>query len=232
MSNIQVTHNSSPSNARSKSCIAINPNNPMQVVCASKKFSDIVHYVFTLAAAFSSDGGVTWQDAPAFPITKTILSDPTLAWDDAGNVFLIGVSADGQTSISGLDAYKSADGGQNWSGPTRIHNGQDDKEWAAGDSNPSSPFHGRIYVAWNDPGAANLHFARTKDHGTTWIGVGSKPVGTALVNGPCLAPEVNVAADGTVYIVFLNGDTGNTIEMLVSTDGAESFHAKTVRQPP
>jgi hypothetical protein len=227
MSNIQVTHDSSPSNARSESCVAINPNNPMQVVCASKKFSDIVHYVFTLAAAFSSDGGVTWQDAPAFPITKTILSDPTLAWDDAGNVFLIGVSADGQTSISGLDAYKSADGGQNWSGPTRIHNGPDDKEWAAGDSNPSSPFHGRIYVAWNDPGAANLHFARTKDHGTTWIGVGSKPVGTALVNGPCLAPEVNVAADGTVYIVFLNGDTGNTIEMLVSTDGAESFHAKT-----
>jgi len=72
MSNIQVTHDSSPSNARSESCIAINPNNPMQIVCASKKFSDIQNYIFTLATAFSTDGGFSWHDAPdlalrAFP---------------------------------------------------------------------------------------------------------------------------------------------------------------------
>jgi hypothetical protein len=48
MSNIQVTHDSSPSNARSESCIAINPNNPLQIVCASKKFRDVQNYKFTL----------------------------------------------------------------------------------------------------------------------------------------------------------------------------------------
>jgi hypothetical protein len=226
MSNIQITHDSSTSHARSESCVAINPNNPTQVVCASKKFSDIVNYIFTLAAAFSTDGGVTWHDAPDFPIKAKILSDPTLAWDDAGNVFLLGISADGPSAIFGIDAYKSADGGQTWSDAKRVHNGSfDDKEWAAGDSNPSSPFHGRIYVAWHEPGGKNLHFARTKDHGATWIGVGNKPVGTALITSDCFSPEINVAADGTVYIVFLNGDTGNTIEMLVSTDGGDSFHA-------
>ena len=62
MSNIQVTHDSSPSNARSESCIAINPNNPMQIVCASKKFSDIQNYIFTLATAFSTDGGFSWRE--------------------------------------------------------------------------------------------------------------------------------------------------------------------------
>jgi hypothetical protein len=226
MSNIQITHDSSPSNARSESCVAINPNNPMQVVCASKKFSDIQNYIFTLAAAFSTDGGVTWHDSPEFPIKAKILSDPTLAWDDVGNVFLLGISADGPSAIFGIDAYKSPDSGQNWSGPTRVHNGAaDDKEWAAGDSNPSSPFHGRIYVAWHDTSGSTLHFARTKDHGATWIGVGSKAAGAALVTNGCFSPEINVATDGTVYIVFLNGDTGNTIEMLVSTDGGDSFHA-------
>ena len=226
MSNIQITHDSSPSNARSESCVAINPNNPMQVVCASKKFSDIQHYIFTLAAAFSTDGGFSWQDSPDLPLNAAILSDPTLAWDDVGNVFLLGISANSRTNIFGVDAYKSPDGGQTWSGPTRVHNGStDDKEWAAGDSNPSSRFHGRIYVAWHDTNTTTLHFARTKDHGATWIGVGTKPSGAPLVTNGCFSPEINIAADGTVYIVFLQGDAGDTIEMLVSTDGGDSFHA-------
>jgi hypothetical protein len=226
MSNIQVTHDSSPSNARSESCIAINPNNPMQIVCASKKFSDIQNYIFTLATAFSTDGGFSWHDAPDLALNAAILSDPTLAWDDAGNVFLFGISANNPQNIFGVDAYKSTDGGQNWSGPTRVHSGStDDKDWAAGDSNPSSPFHGRIYVAWHDEFGSTLHFARTKDHGATWIGVGSKAAGAALVTTRCFSPEINVAADGTVYIVFLNGAAGDTIEMLVSTDGGDSFHA-------
>src|SRR5690348_16707986 len=36
MSNIQVTHDADPNNARSESAIAVNPNNPSQVVAASK----------------------------------------------------------------------------------------------------------------------------------------------------------------------------------------------------
>jgi hypothetical protein len=226
MSNIQVTHDSSPSNARSESCIAINPNNPMQIVCASKKFSDIQNYIFTLATAFSTDGGFSWHDSPDLAINAAILSDPTLAWDDAGDVFLFGISANNPQNIFGVDAYKSTDGGQSWSGPTRVHSGStDDKEWAAGDSNPSSPFHGRIYVAWHDESGSTLHFARTKDHGTTWIGAGSKAAGAALITNGCFSPEINVAADGTVYIVFMKSFAGDTIEMLVSTDGGDSFHA-------
>jgi len=226
MSNIQVTHDSSPDNARSESCIAINPNNPMQIVCASKKFRDIQNYKFTLAAAFSTDGGVSWQDSQDLTLAESILSDPALAWDDAGNVFLVGLSANDPNHIFGLDAYKSTDGGQTWTGPTRVHNGaQDDKQWAAGDTNPSSPFHGRVYAVWHDTTGSVLHFARTKDHGATWVGVGNTPAGTSLLSNGCFAPEINVAANGTVYIVFLNNAEGSNIEMLVSTDGGDSFHA-------
>jgi len=227
MANIQITHDSSPSNARSESCVAINPNNPMQVVCASKTFSDIQNYIFTLAPAFSTDGGISWgEPQDALVLNAAILSDPTLAWDDAGNVFLFGISADDPGHIFGVDAYKSTDGGQSWSTPVRVHIGStDDKDWAAGDSNPSSPFHGHVYVAWHDESGSTLHFARTKDHGTTWIGVGNKQSGTALVTNGCFSPEINVAADGTIYIVFLKSATVGTIEMLVSSDGGDSFRA-------
>ena len=49
MANIQVTHDSSIQNARSESNIAVNPNNPLLIVAASKKFADITNYEFTLA---------------------------------------------------------------------------------------------------------------------------------------------------------------------------------------
>ena len=38
MSNIQVTFDTSLDNARSESSLAINPNNPQQIVGASKEF--------------------------------------------------------------------------------------------------------------------------------------------------------------------------------------------------
>ncbi|MGF6998365.1 hypothetical protein P3T25_006746 [Paraburkholderia sp. GAS32] len=55
MSNIQVTHDTSVNNARSESNIAVNPNNPTQIVGGSKKFRDIHNYDFILAAEQVSD---------------------------------------------------------------------------------------------------------------------------------------------------------------------------------
>ena len=55
MPNIQVTHNTDPNNARSE--ILFNPNNPLQIVAASKKFRNMQTYDFTLATSFSTDGG-------------------------------------------------------------------------------------------------------------------------------------------------------------------------------
>jgi hypothetical protein len=76
MSNIQVTHDVSLNNARSESSIAINPNNPMQVVCGSKKFNDFHNYDFTLATAYSTDGGLTWHDSAALAMPGFILHRP------------------------------------------------------------------------------------------------------------------------------------------------------------
>lgn len=232
MSNIQVTHDTSLDNARSESSLVINPNNPQQIVAGSKKFNNYHTYDFTLATAYSADGGQTWADSTVLdlPTGWYGISDPALAWDDAGNVFLVALPLKEPpphplSLAVGIAVYKSTDGGQTWGQPKLIHTSDnDDKQWAAGDGNPGSPFHGRVYAAWDGPGG--LCFARTLDHGATWIGTGASPAGTSIAPSS-FSPEVNVAADGTVYIVFLNQGGGNEIKMVKSTDGGNSFQPAT-----
>src|ERR1700736_1701335 len=151
MPNIQVTNDASANNARSESAIVVNPNNPLQIVASSKKFNNIHTYDFTLATAYSTDGGKTWNDSAAFalPSGSTVMTDPTLTWDAAGNLYFVGLTGKNPPTFDtvGIVIYKSTDGGKTWGTPNLIHSSAgDDKQWVAGDTNPNSPFQGRIYA--------------------------------------------------------------------------------------
>jgi len=229
MSNIRVTRDTDPNNARSESYVSINPHNTQQIVSISKKFRDIHNYDFTLATQFSTDGGLTWQDSADLALAAdfTILSDPALAWDDVGTLFLAGLSGRNPPNpiLVGIEIYISNDGGQNWNGPKRIHGSAgDDKEWIVADANPDSPLHGRVYAVWDDiqSGGTKLRFARTKDHGANWIGTGNgtTPAGTELVSSGSFSPEINVSGSGDIFIIWASG---TEIKLLVSTDGGDSF---------
>ncbi|MGO9059458.1 MAG: sialidase family protein [Candidatus Binataceae bacterium] len=228
MTNIQVTFDSSIQNARSESNIAINPNNPLQIVASSKKFIDISTYDFTLATEYSADGGQTWHNSAPFSMPGFgAMTDPTLAWDDSGNVYLVGLGGDIGSSLPrwqttvGIFIYKSADGGKTWGTPYAISGTTGaDKQWAAGDTNPSSPYHGNVYAVWDkldSPGG--MAFAKTTDYGTSWVGAGGAPAGSLIATGS-VYPEIDVSADGFVYIASVAGDQ---IQMLVSTDGGDTF---------
>jgi hypothetical protein len=225
MPNIQVTHGASLNDARSESIILVNPSNPEQIVGASRKCKDISAYDFTVATVYSSDGGISWHDsAPLATPGWSGLSDPALAWDDSGNVFLVGAAIKNPPKIDyiGIAVYKSVDGGQSWSAPHLIHtSSEDEKPWAAGDSGSIS-FRGRVYIVWDDAG--DLRFARTLDHGNTWIGPGTDPAGSVIASAS-FSPEINVAANGGIYIV--RSAAGREIKMIVSADGGDSFHPVT-----
>src|SRR6476620_10665782 len=125
MSNKQVTHETNLNNARSESCLAINPNNRNQIVGASKRFNNYQTYDFTLATSYSTDAGQTWYDSAQLTLLSgwAGISDPALAWDDSGGVYLAALpfkSPPGQVVV-GIAVYKSTDGGQNWGVPKLIH---------------------------------------------------------------------------------------------------------------
>ncbi|MGF6921540.1 sialidase family protein [Paraburkholderia sp. 40] len=222
MANIQVTRGASPNDARSESSLAINPNNPLQLVAASRKCKDIAAYDFTSATVYSTDAGITWHDSANLATPDwTGVSDPALAWDDSGNIFLVCAAIRNPPAIDyvGIAVYRSFDGGQTWSAPSLIHaSAEDEKPWVAGDAG-SSAFHGCVYAAWDD--GVSLRFARTLDHGITWIGIGTDPAGSILASDTPFSPEINVAADGTIYIAWT---AGSEIKMMVSSDGGNSFH--------
>jgi len=228
--NVQVTFDGNPANDRSESSLTADPNNPARMVGASKKFTDPARYAFTLAAYLTTDAGSTWSEAAALELDPTWggISDPDVAIDDQGAAYLValpflpGAGTDTAGDIVGIAVYRSADG-LNWGGPNLIHASKnDDKQAVAADGDSASPYYGTVYAAWDDD--PNLAFARSVDHGQTWSGVGGQPVGTGLAQHS-FSPEIAVAPDGTVYVVWLGTPAGTALYFVKSTDGGVSFSA-------
>ena len=219
--NIRVTCDASPSNDRSESAVEANPTNPYNLVGSSKRFTNPQTYAFSLAAYSTFDAGRSWQEAAPLGLLAGWdgVSDPAVAFDDVGGVYLVALPFQGADPIA-ICVYKSTDGGLTWSAPNLIHSALgDDKQSAAGDTNPGSPYHGRVYAAWDGPGG--LLYGRTLDYGASWRGTGTNPVGTSLAPSS-FAPQVVVATDGTVYIFFMGGPG---VQFVKSVDGGDSFSA-------
>lgn len=219
--NIRVTCDASPKNDRSESALAANPTNPYNLIGSSKRFTDPQTYAFSLAAYSSFDSGQSWQEAAPLGLQPGWdgVSDPTVAFDDVGGAYLVALPFQGPEPMA-IAVYKSTDGGLTWSAPNPIHSANgDDKQSAAGDTNPASPFHGNVYAAWDGPGG--LLYGRTTDYGATWRGTGNNPVGTSLAPSS-FAPQVVVAPDGTVYIFSM---ANNGVQLVKSADGGNTFSA-------
>lgn len=230
--NVQVTHDANPNNDRSESVLVTNPSNQLNMVGSSKRFTNPATYQFALAAYATFDGGITWTETDNLQlptssggVVATGTSDPAVAWDDQGNVFLVGLPFAAAGEL-GICIYKSADGGSTWGAPKMIHeSGGDDKQSAAGDAIASSPNKGNVYCAWDD--GSTLRFARSLNHGQSWVGVGNQVAGKGFdgVVADSFAPELAVAADGTVYIFWL---AGTTIKFVKSADGGGNFSAPAI----
>jgi hypothetical protein len=226
--NVRVTI-SQPNEARSESAIAINPSDPSNMVCASKRFYDRANYMSTIGVSYTNDGGVSWHAAnlPPFPGHPefTWLVDPDVTFDSNGNAWLWTEPVGNPPRLSTLAmiVYRSQDGGQTWSGEAVVHTDPaDDKGWIEADTGQN-----RLYAFWgaNTP----LRFAASRDGGLTWQGVGGGAAGTNVevagsngLDSVAYAPATAISPDGTLHVTW-NVPGSSDIVYTRSHDGGQTF---------
>lgn len=214
--------------------IAVNPNNPRQIVAA---------YQVSATAASSSDAGEHWMLASATaPKDYAVSGDVSVAFDNKGHAFLCYIAFDKlgtenywahNATRNGIFVRRSNDGGKTWnpeastviSHPTDPGIPFEDKPYIVADTNPKSPHAGNLYVGWTQftLTKSTILFSRSTDDGNSWsvpIEISSHEGLPRDDNGAVEGFSGATATDGTLYAVWADGDN---IAFTYSRDGGETF---------
>ena len=203
----------SPNVTQSETFTASNPDNPNQIVVA---YNDSRGYnaspINISGASVSTDGGNTFarltNASGQSPFSNTF-GDPVILYNrPTGTWFTVWL--DGGCGGQGLGGYKST---TPWSANSWTHfcihnNYQDDRESGWADSNPTSPFYGRMYVSWNDfnVGGGALFVSYSTDNGLTWTNARQITSGTPFIRNVQITGDL---ATGDVYIAGMNEGGGS-----------------------
>ena len=197
--------------SHSEPTIAMDPLDHNHLMAGSKMYENNAKYLFKVGTYESFDGGRTWKDLghlpgycenpgqcdPSNEVTYRTTSDPTIDFDDEGNVYINVLDAPGGTNaFQGFNMTVHVKRpGQDWSGPTVVHNNRvnqltsqlflDDKNWIAVDNHTdvngqaNAPRDGKIgtmYICWSFDGTGavplqQIVVMRSRDGGKTWGGI-------------------------------------------------------------
>jgi hypothetical protein len=213
--------------------IAINPDNPQQIVAA---YQDNAHVTYSL------DAGRHWMFATGIePPNYRVSGDVSVTYDNQGHAFICYIAFDKlgtpgywahNSSRNGIYVRRSLDAGRNWEGkdiaateqPNEKNVPWEDKPYIIAD-NSRGPYAGNLYIGWTRwmLTDSRMMFVRSTDTGKTW----SKPIEIDDLRG--LPRDDNgalegfagvVGPDSTLYAVWADG---NHLRFAVSTDGGASF---------
>jgi hypothetical protein len=225
----------SPADTRgNEPSIAVNPNNPQQVVA-----------VFQPAAvAYSTDGGQTFALAD-LPLVEGWRGggDVSVTFDNKGCVYLSTLHFDKLGSASywahgagrnGIFVHRSADGGKTWdkdAATVKAFQGNEPNiQWedmprVFADARPHSPYAGNVYVGWIEwqLDQSIILFTRSTDGGKTFAQPMRISTHAGLPrddNGGLVGFVGVVGTDGTISAVWNDGET---ITFTQSHDGGRTF---------
>jgi photosystem II stability/assembly factor-like uncharacterized protein len=216
--------------------IAVNPNNPKQVVGV---FQDNAH------AAYSEDEGRTWHVEDVAPKNYRISGDVSTTFDNQGHAFVCYIAFDKLGTFNywahgatrnGIFIRRSMDGGKTWEAdhiPVAEQQSQpgipfEDKPYIVADQTKRK-YAGNLYVGWTRWRITDsqMVLSRSTDDGKTW----SQPV--EFDAHPGLPRDDNGAAEGFAGVVAPNGtlyaiwSQGDDIMLTSSRDGGRTFsHAR------
>ena len=221
--NVATTFSPAPETYQGEIQVAVNPNNPNQIVAAANTWDTMggacaggIQAIF-----YSSDGGATWgytcspgQSAySSLSCSGTVYgSDPALYWDDSNNIYInhMLICAIGSNNYVAMVVARSTNGGATWSGQGVVKNSWgssnfEDKNFFIIDNNSSSPYYGRQYTCWDRNN--NEKMAYSSNNGSTWTEV---DVPTATSGTYDLGCDLAVEDNGNVHIVFDTLTCGST----------------------
>ena len=194
-----------------ESAIAINPVNNNLVIAGSNGPGS------GQKMWYSSNGGVSWSGPVSLANT---CCDPAVGWSPDGTVAYAAALSTVVGSGTNVLFYRSTNNGQTWTLAKQLNNANaSDKEYFTVDPGASSPFRGRIYLAWHDSNVQK--FSMSSDGGITWSAIqtldsASRGIGSDLTTDPA----------GNVYFFFpttSGGSNAKQIRVLKSTNGGTSF---------
>lgn len=227
--------------------LAVNPNNSKHLVVAWMGFKLNNQIVIKTKASFN--GGQTWSVANYAPHTNPAYgsADPSLAFDDAGNVFLCYIDFDDLIDSGSVYVRKSIDGGLNWGAPVEVINAHSDagkypvdRPWISIDHS-GGIYHGSIYITSMPPNVFGYipppyhpYFIRSTNGGNTyepWIYLDSPGwLSGDYISNPF--PSHSVSANGIFHAAYPSWVfTQNLYPQFVlasSSDGGNSFLYKTI----
>lgn len=221
--------------------IAINPNNPSQIVIVYQGGNQIQALG---AAAYSADSGRTFTVAKGTAIRDWhVVGDVTTAFDNHNRAFWcyivfdrLGTSSYWAHNVSrnGIFVRSSSDGGKTWGTPVPVRvfpTGHEpdiqfeDEPRIFADTGPQSAFAGNLYVGWVEwqLDKSVMLFARSTDAGQTWSAPLRIDTHAGLPrddNGSLGGFMLTIGGDGALYAIWQDG---NTIVLTESHDGGNHF---------
>ena len=215
--------------------LAMDPNNPNNVVAVVQQGRFKTGGSVDPGFAASLDGGQTWTHGDLPGLTKPVggffdrASDATVVFgpDHTAYATTIAFSFGQSNCPSAVTVQWSHDGGRTWSQPVFPENDRtcaifNDKNWLGVDTNPESPFFGRLYLVWSQftatGGAPVLRYS--DDEGQSWSSlIQMAPPG---IEAEGLLPLIQ--ANGDVTVVYDQTVGGRDFEVAqTSTDGGLTF---------
>ena len=225
---------SPPESFGNEPSIAVNPNDPREVVAAFQRAT----------VAYSRDGGLTFTPAELPPVPGWREGgDVSVAFGSRGDVYLSTLHFDKLGSASywahgagrnGIFVRRSLDGGKTWekdAATVKAWNGNEsDIQWedmprVFADAQPHSPYAGNVYVGWIEwqLDKSIILFSRSTDQGKTFSAPMRISTHAGLPrddNGALVGFVGVIGADGTIYAIW---NDGTTIAFTSSHDGGKTF---------
>src|SRR5437773_6725016 len=227
----------SPNITQSETFAWANPDNPNQVVVAyNDSRGRNVTPINISGASVSTDGGLTFDrlTCPDIGGSCTVVGQSPFAGTEGDPVILYNrpttrwytVWIDTGCGGGGMGGYYSTTpwDPHSWTHYCVHSGGSDDRESGWADENPSSPFHDRMYMSWNDFARGQGIFVRfSTDNGNTWTNE-RQVTNTFIRNVQITGDKVT----GDVYIAGMDeggGGCGTTRANKIyrSTDGGNSW---------